>query len=162
LVMAVVRGRVSAAAPGARLTPVKPRTAATLIRVMTRLRARPMSRTALALAWLACAGTAAQAAGNCDQIKAQIDAKVRAGGVAQFSLSVVDADAHAAGKVVGSCDRGTRKIVYVAGAGATAAAAPAAPASKPAGAKRRADEPILTECKDGSVSLGGDCRKAPR
>lgn len=118
-----------------------------------------MSRNALALAWLACAGSAAQAAGNCDQIKAQIDTKVRASGVSQFSLSVVDAEAPAVGKVVGSCDRGSKKIVYLAGA---AAAAPAGAASKPAAAPRRSQEPILTECKDGSVSLGGDCRKAPR
>lgn len=83
----------------------------------------PRTALALALAGLACAGGAAQAASNCDEIKAQIDAKVRAAGVSQFTLSVVDADDPAAGKVVGRCDRGSKKIVYLAGSAAAFAGA---------------------------------------
>lgn len=104
---------------------------------------RPFAAAALALA--ASAGAAGDS--NCDAIRAGIDAKIRASGVSTFSLSIVPAQAAAAGKVVGSCDLGTKKIVYVA-----AAASGAAPA-------RARDDRILTECKDGSVSLGGDCRK---
>jgi Protein of unknown function (DUF1161) len=96
----------------------------------------------LACAALAAAGSA-HAAGNCDAIRAQIDAKIRASGVSTFSLQVVDAEDRVAGKVVGSCDRGTKKIVYAT------KSAPAAPRG----------EALLTECRDGSVRIGGDCPK---
>ena len=118
-----------------------------------------MLRTALAGLCLAAAAPAALAASNCDEIMAGIDAKVRAGGVTQFTLTVVDADAKAEGRTVGSCDRGSKKIVYRAGTASGAPAAPAAPASS---AAKRKPEPILTECKDGSVSVGGDCGRTPR
>ena len=102
----------------------------------------------LALLILLLAAPAAQAASNCDGIREQIEAKLRAGGVAHFTLEVVDAEAPPRGKVLGSCERGTKRIVQVG----TTTASPSAPA-KPA------REPILTECKDGRVSIGGDCRK---
>lgn len=97
---------------------------------------------AVACAALA-AGGAAHAADNCEAIRAQIDAKIRASGVAAFSLQVVDAPTRVAGKVVGSCDLGTKKIVY------TTKDAPAA----------LSGEALLTECRDGSVRVGGDCPK---
>ncbi len=103
-----------------------------------------------AAALLLLASTASHADNNnCDTIRAQIDAKVRASGVTDFSLAVIEANAQADGRVVGSCDLGTRKIVYLktSSPGAT-------PQSKP----RPAREQILTECKDGSVSMGGDCK----
>jgi len=102
-----------------------------------------------ALAALLLAGSASHAADNCESIRAQIDAKVRASGVSNFVLSVVDADARAGGKIVGSCDFGTKRILY----SQTASVSPAPPKSK------AAEERILTECKDGSVTLNGDCRK---
>jgi Protein of unknown function (DUF1161) len=102
---------------------------------------------------------AASAAPNCDAIRAQVDAKIRASGVSNFTLNTVAADASVAGKVVGSCDLGTRKIVYVAGPQPAAAAAASAPsASRPAPVRAKG-EPMLTECKDGSSSVGGDCKK---
>jgi hypothetical protein len=104
-----------------------------------------MLRTTLAAAALALAGTAA-AASTCESIRAQIDAKIRASGVLSFSLATVDADAKANGKVVGSCDLGTKKIVYLPG---STSARPVNPGK----------DAILTECRDGTVSVGGDCRK---
>lgn len=98
--------------------------------------------------------------GNCDALREQIEAKIRTSGVASFTLAVVDADAPADGKVVGSCDRGSRKIVYARGTGAAAAASAPMPApgvSPPASAPARRDTPVLTECKDGTVRYGGDC-----
>lgn len=104
------------------------------------------------LAPLLLASAASRADGNCDAIRAQIDAKVRASGVADFALTVVDADAKAdakaEGKVVGSCALGARKIVYTRTPGTAAAPAPAPTAA--AGAR------VLTECRDGSVTYG-DC-----
>jgi hypothetical protein len=93
----------------------------------------------------------ASAASNCDDVLAQIDAKIRGAGVMRFTLITVTADAMVSGKVVGTCERGSRKIVY------EAEATSPSPASSPA--LRRSNEGILTECKDGSVSVGGDCRK---
>ena len=104
----------------------------------------------LSVVMLAFTGSAS-AASNCDDIMAQIDAKIRAAGVERFTLTTVEAEATVSGKVVGTCERGSRKIVY------EAEAAPPSPASSPT--PRRGNDGILTECKDGSVSVGGDCRK---
>ena len=51
----------------------------------------------------------------CDELKAEIDAKIKKNGVDKFSLDVVDANAQAEGKVVGTCDGGAKKIVYKKG-----------------------------------------------
>ncbi len=103
-----------------------------------------MTRTALALSAALLGLTApAGAAETCEAIQARIDAKIRASGVQAFTLRTVDAAAKIEGKVVGSCDLGTKKIVYAQGG----------PAPRPG------KDAILTECKDGTVSLGGDCRK---
>lgn len=79
-------------------------------------------------------------ADNCDAVREQIEGKIRAAGVAGFAVTVVDAAASAPGKVVGQCAQGRRKIVYQR---ADAAAPP----------------PIVTECKDGSVPVDGNCKK---
>src|SRR5689334_21576125 len=92
------------------------------------------------LAALLCAATAGAAhaqAASCEALRTQIDAKVRASGASGYTLAIVAADAKVAGKVVGSCELGTKKIVYAAGR---------APASAPQ------EAPILTECKDGTVT----------
>lgn len=96
-------------------------------------------------------------ANNCDQIRAGIDAKVRAAGVAAFTLSVVDVAASAPGREVGRCGRGAKKILYVAeGKGAPAAPVATPPPAPAAPSKRSAA--VLTECKDGTVTTG-DCPK---
>ncbi len=56
--------------------------------------------------------TSTFAAQNCDELKAQIEAKIKAVGVPVYKLTVVGADETAAGKVVGTCDGGKKKIVY--------------------------------------------------
>jgi len=94
---------------------------------------------------LALAG-AAHGAENCEALRTQIEAKIAAAGVTRFTVVTVDANAEAAGQVVGSCDLGSKKIVYQREGAPAAGAAPAG-------------EEILTECKDGTVSVGGDCRK---
>lgn len=48
----------------------------------------------------------------CEELKAEIEAKIRANGVEKFTLEIVDRDAQAEGKVVGTCDGQTKKIVY--------------------------------------------------
>ena len=69
----------------------------------------------------------------CDELKGEIDAKIKNNGVPAFTLTIVDKDAAEDGKVVGTCEGGTKKIVYKRGeatAAAPAAAAAPAPAQK--------------------------------
>lgn len=98
-------------------------------------------RLAVLAATLAIASSAWSQAGNCEAIRKQIEARIQASGATGWTLATVPADKPVPGKVVGQCDLGRQKIVYQASASAPAGSPP----------------PILTECKDGSVSLGGDC-----
>lgn len=59
--------------------------------------------------------TAAWAAKPCDELKGEIDAKLQAKGAKGYSLDIVAADAVKDQKVVGSCEGGTKKIVYARG-----------------------------------------------
>jgi len=52
---------------------------------------------------------------DCNDLKGEIETKIKNNGVKEFTLTVVDADAKEDGKVVGTCDGGTRKIVYKRG-----------------------------------------------
>lgn len=52
---------------------------------------------------------------DCNELKGEIEAKIKQNGVVSFTLDIVDKDAQAEGKVVGSCDGGTKKIVYKRG-----------------------------------------------
>ena len=133
---------------------------------------------------LAFAATASHA-DNCDELRSQIDAKIKSAGVASYSLVVVDSAASAPGKVVGSCAKGSKKIIYTqsppaSGAAASTSAggkagmttavvkaATTAAGSAPTTASVSKAKPvtkvttqaILTECKDGSTSVGGSCKK---
>ena len=64
---------------------------------------------------LAGAASAQSTRKPCEELKAEIDAKIKKNGVDKFTLDVVDTDAQAEGKVVGTCDGGTKKIVYKRG-----------------------------------------------
>jgi hypothetical protein len=52
---------------------------------------------------------------SCEELKAEIDAKIKKNGVPVYTLDIVEMDAQAEGKVVGTCDGNTRKIVYKRG-----------------------------------------------
>jgi hypothetical protein len=52
------------------------------------------------------------AAKPCEELKAEIEKKLEAKGVKDYSLEVVENADVADQKVVGSCDGGTKKIVY--------------------------------------------------
>lgn len=60
-------------------------------------------------------GGPALAAKPCDELKAEIDAKIQANGVPAYSLEIVDKGAAGDRQVVGSCAAGTREIVYQRG-----------------------------------------------
>ncbi len=76
-----------------------------------------MIRVIVAVMVLGLAGTASAQSTrkSCDELKAEIDAKIKKNGVDKFTLDVVDTEAQAEGKVVGTCDGGTKKIVYKRG-----------------------------------------------
>lgn len=51
----------------------------------------------------------------CEELKAEIEAKIKANGVEKYTLDIVAAEEVKDGKVVGSCDGGTKRIVYKRG-----------------------------------------------
>jgi hypothetical protein len=73
----------------------------------------------------------AHAAKPCEELKDEIAKKIEANGVKTYSLEIVDTDKakDTEGKVVGSCDGGSKKIVYSKTA-APAAKTDAAPGTK--------------------------------
>lgn len=73
-----------------------------------------MKRMAVLVA-LALAATHALARKDCDELKSEIDAKIKANGVQAYTLEIVPQDQATDGKVVGTCDGGTKKIVYKRG-----------------------------------------------
>lgn len=52
---------------------------------------------------------------SCEELKSEIDAKIQAKGVKSYSLEIVPNEDVKDGKVVGTCDGGTKKIVYQRG-----------------------------------------------
>jgi hypothetical protein len=54
----------------------------------------------------------AQAAKPCEELKSEIAAKLDAKGVKSYSLEITPKDQDVEGKVVGTCEGGTKKIVY--------------------------------------------------
>jgi hypothetical protein len=66
---------------------------------------------------------------SCDSVKADIDARIKANGVADYTLDVVPAGQEpASGKVVGHC-QGDQQIVYTRGA--VSASSPSASPAMP-------------------------------
>jgi hypothetical protein len=49
---------------------------------------------------------------DCTELKGEIDAKIKKNGVPMYTLDVVEMDVQSDGKVVGTCDGQTKKIVY--------------------------------------------------
>ena len=71
----------------------------------------------------------AQAAKPCEELKDEITKKLDAKGVKGYTLEIVAKDKDAEGKVVGTCDGGTKKIIY--NRTPAHAETPAKPAPKP-------------------------------
>lgn len=75
----------------------------------------------------------AQAAKPCEELKADIAKKMDANHVKSYTLDIVDKDKDAEGKVVGTCNGATKKLVYQRTSASTPppAAAAVAVTSKP-------------------------------
>ncbi|HGY9624212.1 DUF1161 domain-containing protein [Pseudomonas juntendi] len=70
-----------------------------------------MKKLLWAMGLVALAGSAQAAGKPCEELKAEIDAKLQAKGVTGYVLEIVDKGA-GGGKVIGSCEGGTKEIVY--------------------------------------------------
>jgi len=74
-----------------------------------------MKRMMLGLALFTLAGSALAAGKPCDELKAEIEAKLKDKGVAAYTLEVVDKGAAGDKQVVGTCEAGSKEIVYQRG-----------------------------------------------
>ncbi|AJO75781.1 MULTISPECIES: DUF1161 domain-containing protein [Pseudomonas] len=74
-----------------------------------------MKKLVMALALLSAAGTAFAAGKPCEELKSEIAAKIDAKGASGYSLDIVEKGSATDGKVVGSCEGGTKEIVYKRG-----------------------------------------------
>lgn len=70
-------------------------------------------KNALLFAAIVFANSPAFAAKPCEELKEEIEKKIEAKGVKAYSLEIVANTDVADKKVVGSCEVGTKKIVYV-------------------------------------------------
>ena len=68
----------------------------------------------------------AQGPKSCEELKGEITTKLDAKGVKGYTLDIVAKDKDAEGKVVGTCDGGSKKIIYT-----KTSAPPATPAKEP-------------------------------
>ena len=103
---------------------------------------------ALLMALALAAASTASHAESCEELKASIDAKIRAGGVNSFSLAIVDAAAGAPGRTVGTCGLGKQRIVYTLAAGGSAAAQAAAQPASAAAAAQPSDPTAAKSAKE--------------
>ncbi|WP_442111144.1 DUF1161 domain-containing protein [Pseudomonas sp. NUPR-001] len=74
-----------------------------------------MKKLVVALGLMMLAGTALAAGKPCEELKSEIAAKLDAKGVSGYSLEIIDKGAASGGKVVGTCEGGTKEIVYKRG-----------------------------------------------
>ena len=70
-----------------------------------------MKKLILAVGLMVLAGGAMAAGKPCEELKAEIAAKLDSKGVKGYSLEIVN-KGEPAGKVIGSCEGGTKEIVY--------------------------------------------------
>jgi hypothetical protein len=72
-----------------------------------------MIRVAIAVLASVLATTALAAPKPCEELKAEIEAKIQARGVTSYTLEIVrNEEVHDQNMVVGSCEGGTKKIIY--------------------------------------------------
>ena len=71
---------------------------------------------------------------SCDDLKAEISKKLDAKGAVGYTLDAIEKGREGGGKVVGSCDGGSKSLVYTRAGASTEEAKPADP--KPAGTKK--------------------------
>jgi hypothetical protein len=82
-------------------------------------------KTFAAIVVLSAMAMSAHAQGKpCEELKTEIAGKLDAKGVKDYTLDIVAKDKDADGKVVGTCEGGSKKIVYSKSTGAAKTTAP--------------------------------------
>lgn len=72
-----------------------------------------MKRFIMAATCTLLATSALAAPKSCEELKAEIEAKIQANNVTSYTLEIVgNAEATDPSMIVGSCDNGTKKIIY--------------------------------------------------
>lgn len=72
-----------------------------------------MIRIATAVVVSLLAFNASAAIKSCEELKAEIEAKIQANNVTSYTLEIVpNSEVHDQNMVVGSCEGGTKKIIY--------------------------------------------------
>ncbi|MGE0358784.1 MAG: DUF1161 domain-containing protein [Burkholderiales bacterium] len=71
-----------------------------------------MNKTVVLACLLAFAAMPALARKSCEELKGEIEEKLKAKGVKSWTLEIVAKDEEKEGRVVGTCDGGTKKLVY--------------------------------------------------
>ncbi|MCG6575959.1 DUF1161 domain-containing protein [Pseudomonas sp. AF32] len=72
-----------------------------------------MKRFAVMVMGCALATSALAAPKSCEELKQEIEAKIQANNVSSYTLEIVTNDeVHDQNMVVGSCENGTKKIIY--------------------------------------------------
>lgn len=74
-----------------------------------------MKKFLLAVGLLSIASGAFAAGKSCDELKGEIDAKIKAKGASGYSLEVADKGTTADAQVVGTCEAGSKEILYKKG-----------------------------------------------
>ncbi len=74
-----------------------------------------MKQVILAVALMGMTGTALAAGKPCEELKSEIAAKLDAKGVTHYSLEIIDKGTATGRNVVGTCEGGTKEIVYKRG-----------------------------------------------
>ena len=60
-------------------------------------------------------GRASAQAVSCEELRAKVEAKIRGNGVTVFAVEIIESTSKPQGQVVGTCERGTRQLVYSPG-----------------------------------------------
>ncbi len=71
-----------------------------------------MKKPILLACLLAIVATPALARKSCEELKGEIEEKLKAKGVTSWTIDIVAKDEEKEGRVVGTCDGGTKKLVY--------------------------------------------------
>jgi hypothetical protein len=74
-----------------------------------------MKSSCLATVIVALAATPAFAGKSCEDLRGEIEAKLKAKGVKAWTIDIVAKDEQKEGRVVGTCDGGRKKLVYKRG-----------------------------------------------
>jgi hypothetical protein len=107
-------------------------------------------------------GRASAQAVSCEELRAKVEAKIRGNGVTVFAVEIIESTSKPQGQVVGTCERGTKQLVYSPGSSKTGSpsepARAVAAASAASGSKSKSAA-VITECADGRVITTGSCKK---